>query len=487
MSILVSQLSADITCPVSCRCSSMFTMVNVRCDSGSLSSLPTNIPTTTTNLRVSGDARHQNNIPTIGSTDLQELPSLLQLSVSFNGVTTISHFTFSPLQKLVRLYLNHNKINIVDGKTFDGLHKLEVLDLSGNQGCTINADSFEPMRSLKELYLGDMDLQTLSYNWFDGLPNLRLLDVHGNHLQRPHISESLLSLLPSLEHLDISTNNIVGLRTQTWHQIARIKRTYIEGNPWDCNCEILPLKHDVKLKYLSSQLVCNTPSKIQFSALMFVAETDLECQPAKILTCDHYSVKVKISDSEQIGCTIDGNPQPEVTLRSPSGSFYNSSESDQKHLFYQNGTFILNDVDASDIGQWVIKAENIAGWDQKNIEVKVISETTTPLASMRTTLITSPITTFDSKAFSKTPSKLNVFTTTIPTGSTQYSNSYKVRPQIDNDRNVSQFSDKRKLGIIVVASCGGFSLIVTSCIILVILCLKHKNNKVSASTVHLVI
>ncbi|MBN3324595.1 SLIK3 protein, partial [Atractosteus spatula] len=159
---------------------------------------------------------------------------------------------FINLPNLKSLYLNGNDIEKLSPGMFRGLQSLRYLYFEYNVIREIQPAAFSLMPSLQLVFLNDNLLRTLPADAFAGT-SLARLNLRNNYFL-------YLPVSGVLEHL----NSIVQIDL---HQ-----------NPWDCTCDIIPLK--LWMEKLSSvivvgEVICKTPE--------FVFGKDLRSLDAELL------------------------------------------------------------------------------------------------------------------------------------------------------------------------------------------------------------
>ncbi|CAC5406158.1 unnamed protein product [Mytilus coruscus] len=80
------------------------------------------------------------------------------------------------------LYLQNNRISSLDINIFNGLTQLQRLNLNGNQITSLDENIFNGLAGLQELKLNDNQMTSLDGNIFNGLTALQTLDLAGNVL-----------------------------------------------------------------------------------------------------------------------------------------------------------------------------------------------------------------------------------------------------------------------------------------------------------------
>ncbi|XP_051566581.1 SLIT and NTRK-like protein 5 [Myxocyprinus asiaticus] len=200
--------------------------------------------------------------------DFVHYEGLTILHLGNNDISEIEAGAFNGLQGLRRLHLNNNKLEALKDDTFLGLESLEYLQIDYNYISHIEPKALSILHHLEVLILNDNLLSTLPYNIFQFVP-LTHLDLRGNQLK-------VLPYNGLLEHL----SHIVELQ--------------LEENPWNCSCELIPLKawlESISYTALVGDVVCETPfrlhgrdldeiSKQELCPRRAIAEYEMQAEPA---------------------------------------------------------------------------------------------------------------------------------------------------------------------------------------------------------------
>ncbi|KAG8434082.1 hypothetical protein GDO86_012453 [Hymenochirus boettgeri] len=186
------------------------------------------------------------NIPEV----IQDLPARTKwLNVSQNEIVLVENYAFSHLPNLYELRLSKNKINTVQVNAFYNLSNLSLLDLSFNLIQTFDKVDVTNLRSLRILLIGHNKIHTIQ----KGFP----------------------MLLPVLEELDLSYNNISNFRTVA--NAVKYLQSTIKLNL--CSNFIMDLKNDETLVLSSLQylnLCNNSVSRLDFTFYIMPSLTELD-------------------------------------------------------------------------------------------------------------------------------------------------------------------------------------------------------------------
>ncbi|XP_071135719.1 peroxidasin homolog [Mytilus edulis] len=131
-------------CPTLCRCSD----TNVNCMSRSLTTVPSNIPSSTTKLYL-----HRNSITQIDANAFDGLSALGRLHLNNNQSSTLDDNLFRGLTALIGLYLHLNRITTLEINLFKDLTALTTLYLQHNRLTTLDINLFKESTALTTLLL----------------------------------------------------------------------------------------------------------------------------------------------------------------------------------------------------------------------------------------------------------------------------------------------------------------------------------------------
>ncbi|KAG5263267.1 hypothetical protein AALO_G00262950 [Alosa alosa] len=163
----------------------------------------------------------------------------VSLQLGNNKLQNIEGGAFSGLSALKQLHLNNNELKELRADTFRGIENLEYLQADYNLIKFIEKGAFNKLHKLKVVILNDNLIQILPENIFR-FASLTHLDIRGNRIQK-------LPYLGLLEH------------------IGRIVELQLDDNPWNCTCELLPLKawlENMPYNIFIGEAVCETPTDL---------------------------------------------------------------------------------------------------------------------------------------------------------------------------------------------------------------------------------
>ncbi|XP_024284719.1 SLIT and NTRK-like protein 2 [Oncorhynchus tshawytscha] len=207
--------------------------------------------------------------------------NVTSLHLGNNGLQEIKTGAFTGLRFLKRLHLNNNNLEIIKEDTFAGLESLEYLQADYNYISAIEAGAFGKLNKLKVLILNDNLLLSLPNNVFRFVM-LTHLDLRGNRLK-------MLPFAGVLEH------------------IGGIMEIQLEENPWNCTCDLIPLKAWLDtISVFVGDIVCETPFRLHGKDITQLIKQDL-CPRRNAGDSNHRAMQPS-SDSQYHGLSPTLHP-----------------------------------------------------------------------------------------------------------------------------------------------------------------------------------
>ena len=230
-------------CPAQCRCERRTAS---DCSHSQLSAVPIFLDPRIHRLQLQG-----NTISSIADT-LMFYPSLRQLDLSNNSLTSLLEGQFVMQRDLLKLSVHDNQLKTLSTETFDGLGRLEELDLSGNRLTALEDGVFQWMELLKHLNLARNGIKVIFRDAFEGLGFLTSLDLSENNityvpsdafrrlgdLQVLTLRNNRLQEVPfhaffvlrSLRNLSLAENRLHRVHPEAFSGLADLRRLDISGN-----------------------------------------------------------------------------------------------------------------------------------------------------------------------------------------------------------------------------------------------------------------
>ncbi|XP_001332767.2 SLIT and NTRK-like protein 2 [Danio rerio] len=280
--------SKDI-CKNRCSCEEKENALNINCENKAFTTVSLFQPPQN---KISQLFLNGNFLTKISPNEFLNYGNVTSLHLGNNGLQEIKTGAFNGLKNLKRLHLNNNNLEIIREDTFSGLESLEYLQADYNYISAIEAGAFNKLNKLKVLILNDNLLLSLPNNIFRFVM-LTHLDLRGNRLKT-------LPFAGVLEH------------------IGGIMEIQLEENPWNCTCDLIPLKAwlDTISVYVGD-IVCETPFRLHGKDVTQLIKQDL-CPRRNPGDASHRAMQPP-SDSQYQG--LSPTLRPRVTpTRAPKAS-----------------------------------------------------------------------------------------------------------------------------------------------------------------------
>ncbi|XP_063153260.1 leucine-rich repeat-containing protein 53 [Candoia aspera] len=205
-------------------------------------------------------------ITSVEGFNLSFLLNATLLSLSTNGIKTISDDAFLGLRTLKTLLLDQNQISSfsITYSTFHELQKLQVLVLSNNILSTIHGTWFKNTEALIRLHLNGNQLTSINADSFEmaNLGNLRILDLSNNFINT--IEKRAFHGLLQLMEIDLSRNRLA-LIPDTFSPLSQLKLLSLDQNWWNCTCKLYDLASFLR-KYVNSSKILRNPENMNCRA-----------------------------------------------------------------------------------------------------------------------------------------------------------------------------------------------------------------------------
>ncbi|KAJ8000585.1 hypothetical protein DPEC_G00181910 [Dallia pectoralis] len=292
--MFLGEPSPSVTCPHLCVCYP--TPMTVSCQAQNFTFVPAGVPYDSqrvflqnnriTELRVGSFGfgtqvlwLFSNNITWIESGAFSELRDLEELDLGDNpDLRRLEGGAFRGLEKLQSLHMHRCKLTALPHDLFRKLYSLQFLYLQENHLHFLQDDIFSDLINLSQLFLHGNRIRTLSENVFRGLVNLDRLLLHDNRVRQ--VNRRAFRDLGRLTMLFLFNNSLAELPGQALRDTQGIEFLRLNGNPWSCGCEALPLWEWFRgARVSSSELMCASPSPRRGMDLRFLREMDFALCP----------------------------------------------------------------------------------------------------------------------------------------------------------------------------------------------------------------
>ncbi|KAK5897588.1 hypothetical protein CesoFtcFv8_010638 [Champsocephalus esox] len=239
--------SSKEICKSRCSCEERDNLLNINCENKGLTTVtlfqaPPN--------KISQLFLNGNFLSRLGANEFVNYGNVTSLHLGNNGLQEIRTGAFNGLRVLKRLHLNNNNLEVIKEDSFAGLESLEYLQADYNYISAIESGAFSRLNKLKVLILNDNLLLALPPNIFRFVL-LTHLDLRGNRLKN-------LPFAGVLEH------------------VGGIMEIQLEENPWNCTCDLIPLKSWLDtITVFVGDVVCETPFRLHGKDITQLIKQDL--------------------------------------------------------------------------------------------------------------------------------------------------------------------------------------------------------------------
>ncbi|XP_053880174.1 nephrocan-like [Malaclemys terrapin pileata] len=222
-----------------------------------LTKVPLNLPKSLLSLKL-----ERNQLKIIRFRDMKHLENLSELFLSENQLSSVDGAQLLPNLTTLELSRNHLQTMPLRLST-----RLQKLDCSNNFIQRVTAQGFQDLRDLKHLFLDNNTVSTfesgalhacaqlsnlaLEQNLLISIPlrlpdTLARLDLKGNDIQ--DVGERELKDLKQLQVLNLRNNKISALDRKVLENLPRLRYLYLDGNPWNCTCDLLRTRRALMAK-----------------------------------------------------------------------------------------------------------------------------------------------------------------------------------------------------------------------------------------------
>lgn len=297
-------------------------------------------------------------------------PTTQLLDLAENRLTTLRDDAFAAagLLNLQRLYLPSCSLKVIRQYAFRALVNLVELDLSRNRLESIPSHAFDSIPELRELRLGGNPLTKIKDEAFSALPHLVRLTLSSCKISEIE-PRGFKGLEGTLEYLDLSKNKLHVLHVAVLAPLRSLKGLELASNPWDCNCELRPLRDWMIRKNVPATVVpdCASPSRLMSQSWDRLDLEDFACLPE--VTGSTNNFKGLEGEEVTLVCRVNGVPAPRVRwvragrllANTTTTSNFNAGRTFMLRSEGHTSNLTIRSADMQDSGLYTCNAENRAG------------------------------------------------------------------------------------------------------------------------------
>ncbi|KFU84649.1 Insulin-like growth factor-binding protein complex acid labile subunit [Chaetura pelagica] len=269
----------------------------------------------------------KNKLKTVRLRDMKHLENLSEFFLSENQLTSIDGAQLLP--NLTTLELSKNQLHMMPPRLPGRLQKL---DCSNNLIERVTVQDFQGLQDLKHLFLDNNAVRmfeagalqqctqllnlALEQNLLASIPlrqvNLRLpdtlarLDLKGNDIE--DVGEQELKDLKQLQVLNLRNNKISALDRKVLEYLPRLRHLYLDGNPWNCTCDLLRTRRALVAKGTDVRGgQCTAPAESRGESWMSSKKILQQCEDnlSSMERGKEDRKKIKPSEASSVGVNTD--------------------------------------------------------------------------------------------------------------------------------------------------------------------------------------
>lgn len=317
-------------------------------------------------------------IPTDLHTDIQSL------DLSNNRIAEIrkNELANNNLNNLHRLIIANATLEAVDVEAFFELSILIELDLSHNDIRVIHAGTFHPLIKIRKILLHDNQITSIADRTFENLMHLSHIELNNNRIKT--IGDQTFINVP-LKTIKLGNNRLEKLNVATFTHLVHLSELTLDGNMWNCTCELKEFRNFVIDKKLTMDSKCHYPDALRGKLWTEVDEDEFACRPRIIPRGPSYLRASR--ENETIKCHVSGSPRPQVewifnrrVLRESDRHKFHvfepivSQRSDT--LRHVNSELTIVGLRVSDAGKYTCRATNRGGDDEYDFTLDIPADYT---------------------------------------------------------------------------------------------------------------
>ncbi|XP_069780592.1 leucine-rich repeat-containing protein 70-like [Narcine bancroftii] len=214
-----------------------------------------------------------NRISQISNSSFKQLTRLELLNLQNNNLAWIPSNTFVQLKVLKRLILSNNPIEFIQPLSFSGLENLKYLYLCNAKIKAIPKDGFAALNNLRHLALNNNSITHVNSNAFKVL-HLRHLQLDHNNISFIE-SDAFEGMARTLKELHLANNHLESLFPAVLMSLDSLVRLMVNGNPWECNCNVLNLRNWLLSSLPRLNIHCQNPSQLRGKSLYYLKRSEV--------------------------------------------------------------------------------------------------------------------------------------------------------------------------------------------------------------------
>uniref|UniRef100_A0A1A9WXY2 Ig-like domain-containing protein n=1 Tax=Glossina brevipalpis TaxID=37001 RepID=A0A1A9WXY2_9MUSC len=234
------------------------------------------------------------------------------LDLSLNRIVYLEENAFlrADLQNLHKLYIRNSSLQQIDPQSFTQLEILIELDLSSNLLRSLQPNQFGKLVKVRAIVLNGNLLENLADGIFQNLKYLHKIELKDNRLIR--IGTQVFVNVPLLSQIYLNNNRLNFLRKESFETLKRLTALSLDGNPWNCTCELQVFRDFVLRRNLyTPPTSCFYP--IHLRGMLWVEDQPeaFACRPRIIFPAKGASINTS-KENVTLVCRVHASPNTHI-------------------------------------------------------------------------------------------------------------------------------------------------------------------------------
>lgn len=182
--------------------------------------------------------------------------NLFVLQLNNNRLRELRPGTFAGAKDLRWLHMSGNELTILHPGSLDDVENLAIFHLDRNKLSTYPSAAMSKLRVVEELMLGRNPMKTIPDNAFQSFGRY-MEKLHLDNMGLEKFSDGAFNGVTAVKYLYLDNNKLKVLPSTM--QLNTITNMTLFNNPWNCTCQIFPLRKWIDSHQNITEPVCGSP------------------------------------------------------------------------------------------------------------------------------------------------------------------------------------------------------------------------------------
>ncbi|KAI8116180.1 hypothetical protein FF38_13975 [Lucilia cuprina] len=249
------------------------------------------------------------------------------LDLSLNRIVYLEENSFlnADLTNLHKLYIRNSSLQHIDPRSFTQLEILIELDVSNNLLRMLQANLFARLVKVRAIILNGNQLESLGDGIFQNLKYLHKVELKDNRLVK--IATQVFVNVPLLSQIYLNNNRLSFLRKESFESVKRLTALSLDGNPWNCTCELQIFRDFVLRRNLyTPPTACYYPSSLRGMLWIEDQPEAFACKPRIIFPAKGASINTS-KENVTLVCRVHASANTHISWDYGSKSVYKTGTS----------------------------------------------------------------------------------------------------------------------------------------------------------------